>query len=80
LEQVKILDRCIENPRSPAELREKAVVSLAFFRTEAPVRFPPVRGLIELLNDSSPAVRLSATNALLKIAPEVLKTNAASHF
>jgi len=73
-ERVKVLYSCIDNPTTPAELREKAVLALAFFRMETP-RFPPIDGLRQMLDDSSPSVRNAATNALRKIAPKALGTN-----
>jgi len=61
---------CINEPKTPVELREKAVVSLALAMTKD---YQPINGLRQLIEDSSPSVRSAASNALERIAPEVLE-------
>jgi HEAT repeat protein len=70
---VPALQRLLQDGRSQA--RYVAIISLGMFRSEARSAVPD---LMPFLNDPSHHVRSSATNALRKIAPEVL-TNAPAH-
>ena len=55
--------------------RLEAVLSLAAFGKEAHAGVP---ALVAALNDPDKIIRQEATNALIKIAPEVLETNGVS--
>src|SRR5262249_28230961 len=71
---IAVLKKGLADPRAPVRLG--SIDSLANFGKEASSAVPD---LIQTLRDSDPAVRLCVTNALQKIAPEVL-TNGVKDF
>jgi len=72
---VPALAKSVEGPTKNTFLRFMAAESLGKFGREAG---PAVPVLVEVLSDADGDLRLAATNALRRIAPEVLGINAAS--